>query len=85
LPNTSSVSIKNLAAGTVLSELKNIAASAGSACHSDRVDVSSVLKAMGVPLEYAMGTLRFSVGRFTTAEEIDQALEEITRAVERRQ
>lgn len=81
LPNTSSVGFKGLEADTLLSRLDNVAASAGAACHSDRVEVSSVLEAMQVPLEYAMGTLRFSVGRFTTAEEIDRALDEITQAV----
>ncbi len=81
LPNTSSVGFKGLEADTLLSRLDNVAASAGAACHSDRIEVSSVLEAMQVPLEYAMGTLRFSVGRFTTAEEIDRALDEITQAV----
>lgn len=81
LPNTSSVGFKGLEADNLLSRLDNVAASAGAACHSDRVEVSSVLEAMQVPLEYAMGTLRFSVGRFTTAEEIDRALDEITQAV----
>lgn len=81
LPNTSSVSFKGLEADRILLEIKDVAASAGAACHSDRVEVSSVLEAMQVPLEYAMGTVRFSVGRYTTAEEIDQALEEITRVV----
>ncbi len=81
LPNTSSVGFKGLEADKLLFQLDNVAASAGAACHSDRVEVSSVLEAMQVPLEYAMGTLRFSVGRFTTAEEIDRALDEITQAV----
>jgi cysteine desulfurase len=61
--------------------MENVAASAGSACHSGGVTISSVLQAMHVPLDYAMGTLRFSVGRFTTAEEIDRSLEEIDRVV----
>ncbi|MCH8127863.1 IscS subfamily cysteine desulfurase [candidate division KSB1 bacterium] len=77
LPNTSSVSFVGLEANTILAELPNVAASAGAACHSGQVDVSIVLKAMQVPLEYAMGTIRLSVGRFTTAEEIDRAVEEI--------
>ena len=85
LPNTSSISFKGLEANTILSELTEVAASAGAACHSDHVDVSSVLQAMHVPLEYAMGTIRLSVGRFTTAEEIDQALDAITRIVEKLQ
>lgn len=40
--------------------------STGAACHSDKVEVSYVLSAMGVPLDYAMGTVRFSTGRYTT-------------------
>ena len=81
LPNTSSVSFKGLEANAILSELRDLAASAGSACHSDRVEVSSVLKAMEVPPEYAMGTIRFSVGRFTTAAEIERAIDEMSRVV----
>ncbi len=81
LPNTSSVSFRGLEANTILRELEGVGASAGAACHSDRVDVSHVLRAMGVPIEYAMGTVRFSVGRYTTAEEIDQALAEVVRVV----
>jgi cysteine desulfurase NifS/selenium donor protein len=83
LPNTLSVSFKGLEANTILSELSGVAASAGAACHSDGVEPSSVLQAMRVPLEYAMGTVRFSTGRFTTSEEIDQALEHITQVVQR--
>lgn len=85
LPNTVSIGFKGLEANTIISELQNVAASAGAACHSDRVDVSSVLEAMNVPLEYAMGTIRFSVGRFTTADEIDRAVTEVTRVVEKLQ
>ena len=76
-----SVSFKGIEANIILSELKNIAVSAGAACHSDRVDISPTLKAMNVPLEYAMGTIRFSTGRFTTIEEIDKTVEEISRVI----
>lgn len=85
LPNTLSISFRGLEANTILSELRSVAASAGAACHTDRVEVSSVLEAMGVPLEYAMGTIRFSVGRFTSADEVDSALEEIAGVVGRLQ
>ena len=81
LPNTSSISFKGLEADRILANLSTVAASAGAACHSDRVEVSHVLTAMNVPTEYAMGTLRFSVGRFTTEEEIDRALAEIKEVV----
>jgi cysteine desulfurase NifS/selenium donor protein len=83
LPNTVSIGFKGLEANTILSELSGVAASAGAACHSDRVDVSSVLEAMKVPLEYAMGTIRFSTGRFTTADEIDRAITEVKSVVGR--
>ena len=82
LPNTTNVSFRGLEANTILSELDQVAASAGAACHADQVDVSPVIAAMGVPVEYAMGTIRLSVGRNTTEEEIDFALEEIKRVVE---
>ena len=58
-----------------------MAASAGAACHSDRVELSHVLEAMRVPTEYAMGTLRLTVGRYTTEDEIDRAIAEIIEVV----
>jgi len=85
LPNTCNVSFKGLEANTILSELVHVAASAGAACHSDKVDVSPVIAAMHVPLEYAMGTIRFSVGRNTTENEIKDALNEIEKVVVRMQ
>ena len=81
LPNTTSISFRGLEADRVLANLPTVAASAGAACHSDQVEVSHVLAAMNVPAEFAMGTLRLTVGRFTTAEEIDRAVAEITAAV----
>ena len=83
LPNTSSISFPRLEANTILSEIVNVAASAGAACHAEHVDVSHVLKAIQVPEEYAMGTIRFSVGRNTTEEEIGRALDEIRSVIER--
>ncbi len=80
LPNTSSIGFKGTKANEVLAQLTGMAASAGAACHSDQVAVSHVLKAMGVPIEFAMGTLRFSVGRNTTEDEIHKAIQELTNA-----
>ena len=77
LPNTTSISFRGLEADRILANLPTVAASAGAACHSDQVEVSHVLAAMNVPEEYAMGTLRLTVGRFTTEEEIDRAIAEI--------
>ncbi len=83
LPNTSSIGFRGLAADRLISEMTDIAVSAGAACHSDHMDISSVLKAMHVPVEYAMGTIRFSVGRYTVPEDIDRAVEGVARAVGR--
>lgn len=52
-----------------------LAASAGAACHTQSASVSAVLKAMDVPLEYALGTLRLSTGRHTTEDEVRRAAE----------
>jgi cysteine desulfurase len=56
--------------------------SAGAACHSDKIEISHVLKAMNVPIEWARGTVRFSTGRMTNAEEIDKASGIVTHAVQ---
>lgn len=81
LPNTCSIGFRGREADGILVSLPTVAASAGAACHSDRVELSHVLEAMRVPREYAMGTLRLTVGRYTTEEEIDRALAEITQVV----
>ncbi|HAF30826.1 MAG TPA: selenide, water dikinase SelD [Bacteroidales bacterium] len=75
LPNTLNISFPNIEANILLNELesKGIAASAGAACHTDSVDVSPVLTAIKLSTEYAMGTIRFSVGKYTTEEEVNRA------------
>ncbi len=77
LPNTLSVSFPGIEATTLISRLENVAASAGAACHAESIDISEVLKAMKVPVEYAMGTIRLSTGRETTLDDIRRASEEI--------
>jgi cysteine desulfurase len=74
LPNTLSVCFKSIEANTLLAEIESVAASAGAACHSDSVRVSSVLEAMQVDLEYAMGTVRFSTGKMTTEQEVNHTV-----------
>jgi len=82
LPNTLNLSFKNIEANVLLGIIQNtIAASAGAACHAGEVRVSSVLAAMDVPIEWAKGTIRFSVGRMTTVEDIDRAIPIIYKAV----
>ena len=82
LPNTLSLAFKNLAANRIIEEIGlEVAVSAGAACHSDTVTLSHVLTAMQVPLEWAMGTVRFSTGRFTTLPEIDRTVAVVEKAV----
>ena len=83
LPNTLSLGFPCVEAATLLQEMKGIAASAGAACHADQADISGVLSAMRVPLEFAMGTIRFSLGRMTTSEEIAAAIPIIVNAYRR--
>jgi cysteine desulfurase len=82
LPNTLSVGFRGIKADDLLYELwDQVAVSAGAACHSEGVTISAVLQAMAVPPEYAMGTLRFSTGRFTSAQEIERAIDAVVAAV----
>jgi cysteine desulfurase NifS/selenium donor protein len=84
LPNTLSVSFRGIDAATLLAEIGDrVAASAGAACHAEGVELSTVLEAMQVPVEYAMGTVRFSVGRTTTEREVDEAARTVSEAVAR--
>jgi cysteine desulfurase len=81
LPNTLSLSFRNVEANRILEAIgMEVAASAGAACHADSVEISHVLKAMGVPIEWAKGTLRLTTGRMTTAAEIDRAATVIVEA-----
>ncbi len=82
LPNTLSVGFRGIEANTLLATIADrVAASAGAACHTEGVDVSSVLQAMDVPMQYAMGTVRFSVGKMNNAAEIDRAVQAVVEAV----
>jgi cysteine desulfurase len=79
LPNTLNVSFTGRIGAELLQQLDGVAASTGSACHAGRIELSPVLKAMGVPPEIGGGAIRFSLGRATTADEIDQVLEQAMR------
>ena len=73
LPNTSNISFKNVEGEAILLMLDRlgICASSGSACTSGSLEPSHVLRAMGVPFNYAHGSIRLSLSRYTTEEEID--------------
>ena len=84
LPNTLSISFLSLEANRILDAIgTEVAASAGAACHSGTVQISDMLKAMNVPLEWAKGTLRLTTGRMTTAADIDKAVQVICAAVKK--
>jgi cysteine desulfurase len=77
LPNTLGCAFVDQRGGDLLARLDGIAASAGSACHAGEVAPSAVLRAMGVPDALALGAVRFSLGRETTADEIDTVAERL--------
>jgi len=83
LPGTSSITFKYLEGESMLLNLslKGIAVSSGSACSSDSLQPSHVLLAMGIPAEYAHGTLRFSLSKYTTKEEIDYTIESLVEII----
>ncbi|GIK38953.1 MAG: cysteine desulfurase [Chloroflexota bacterium] len=74
LPNTLNLSFTGIDSNSLLAALPEIAASTGSACHAGETEPSAVLLAMGTPREQALSAVRFSLGRWTTAEEVDQAV-----------
>lgn len=73
LPNTTSIAFEYVEGEAILLRMDQfgICASSGSACTSGSLEPSHVLRAMGVPFTYAHGSVRFSLSRYTTAEEID--------------
>jgi cysteine desulfurase len=77
LPGTANISYRGVESESVVLglDLKGIGVSAGSACTSGSVEPSYVLVAMGVPLDWAMGAVRHSLGRSTSAEDIDYVIE----------
>ncbi len=82
LPHLANISFKYINSSQLLASLgKTIALSAGSACTSGSNEPSFVLKAMGIENDMAKAALRFSLGRFTTAEEVDFAISEVQRIV----
>lgn len=66
----------------LLGKLDGVAVSTGSACHAGEVELSPVLKAMGVAPEVGMGAIRFSLGRQTANREIDTVTQHLAAAFE---
>ncbi|MDA8188791.1 MAG: cysteine desulfurase family protein [Dehalococcoidales bacterium] len=81
LPNTLNVSFPGADGEALLARTPQVAASTGSACHAGRTEPSAVLLAMGIQREAALGAVRFSLGKFTTAVDVDQAAAALIRGV----
>ena len=79
MPNTSNISFEYIEGELILLHLSDIGicASSGSACTSGSLEPSHVLKAMGIPFTSMHGSVRWSLSRFTTEEEIDYVLEHV--------
>jgi len=77
LPNTTNVSFEHVEGEAILLMMSDlgIAASSGSACTSGSLEPSHVLRAMGVPYTFAHGSIRFSLSRYNTADEVEYVLE----------
>ena len=82
LPHTANISFNYIEGdGLLMGINKNIAVSSGSACTSASLEPSYVLKALGVNDDLAHSSLRFAIGRFTTEEEIDYVIEQVSQVV----
>jgi len=85
LPNTTNISFRFIEGEAILYHLSDIgvAASSGSACTSGSLEPSHVIRAMGVPFTAAHGSIRFSLSRYNTEEEIDYVIERMPAIVAR--
>jgi cysteine desulfurase len=80
LPNTLNVRFPEALGSDLLAAATDVAASTGSACHDGREQASAVVLAMGVPLAEALGSLRLTLGRQTTLDDVERAAESLARA-----
>jgi cysteine desulfurase len=83
VPHNLNVSFQFVEGESLLMGIKGVAVSSGSACTSASLEPSYVLRALGLNDEVAHSSIRFSIGRFTTAEEVDAAAERIKTTVAR--
>jgi len=85
LPNTTNISFEFIEGEAILLLLsdRGIAASSGSACTSGSLEPSHVLRAMQIPFTHTHGSIRFSLSRYTTQEEIDTVISEVLPIIDR--
>ncbi|MFW6147270.1 MAG: cysteine desulfurase family protein [Thermodesulfobacteriota bacterium] len=84
LPNTLFISFPGMVGEEILSDIPELCASTGAACHDQSVSLSHVLAAMGVAREVGMGALRLTLGRPTTDDEVDRAAQLLVDAVKKK-
>jgi cysteine desulfurase len=80
LPNTLNVRFPDVVGPRLLAATPEVAASTGSACHEGQEQPSAVILAMGIPRAEAVGSVRLTLGRDTTREEVDRAAKSLVRA-----
>jgi cysteine desulfurase len=85
VPNTTNISFDRVEAESLLIalDLEGIAVSTGSACSSGTLEPSHVLRAMGLPAHRTQNSLRFSLGLFSTEEEVDRVVDVLPRLVDK--
>ena len=83
LPGNLNVSFGDVDGDTLLTALDDLAVSTGSACTSATIEPSYVLKALGVPDDLAHASIRFTVGRYTTSDDVDYAARRVATTVEK--
>lgn len=83
VPNVSNISFKFVEGEGLMMSIKDLAVSSGSACTSASLEPSYVLKAMNLDDELAHSSIRFSLGKFTTEEEVDYAIDYVKKAVQK--
>ena len=85
LPNTTNISFEGVLGPEIVPALDaaGICVSTGSACHADSADASPVLAAMRTPKSQALGSIRFSLGRYNTEADVDRTLELLPEIVEK--
>jgi cysteine desulfurase len=81
LPHNLNVSFEGIEGEGLMLALGDLAVSPGAACASATEAPSHVLRAIGVPTALARATIRFGLSRFTTAEEVDEAVQRVARVV----
>jgi len=83
VPNTTNVSFAGIEAESLLMalDLAGVAVSTGAACAAGAVEPSHVLRGMGLPMERVQGSVRFSLGRATTEQDVDRAADAVVAAV----